>query len=147
MLKINGREVKGQNDSIKLFNIFEAGKTYILKLSPTRKFFLEETKDSKERLCKVIGKKVLLGKKVQINLHDGTNVLGDGKIKTGDSVYLDLSNKIKRHVSPEKGKEVFAISGKYEGQYGKILDIKDNKLQIKFKEGSSNLNLKNLIIL
>jgi len=147
MLKINGREVKSHNDSIKLFNIFEAGKTYILKLSPTRKFFLEETKDSKERLCKVIGKKILSGNKVQINLHDGTNVFGDEKIKTGDSVYLDLSNKIKSHVSPEKGKEVFVISGRYEGQHGKISDVQDKKMLVKFKEGSSTLNLKNLIVL
>jgi len=147
MLKINGREVIDHNDSIKLFNIFEAGKTYILKLSPTRKFFFEETKDSKERLCKVIGKKVLSGKKVQINLHDGTNVFGDNKINTGDSVYLDLSNKIKRHISPEKGKEVFVISGRYEGQHGKIADVQNKKMLIKFKENSSTLDLKNLIIL
>jgi len=146
MLKINGREVKGCNDSIKMFNIFEAGKTYILKLSPTRKFFLEETKDSKERLCKVIGKKILPGNKMQLNLHDGTNIIGDKKVQVGDSIYLDLSNKIKRHVSPEKGKEVFVISGRYEGQHGKISEL-GNKMLIKFKENSSTLNLKNLIIL
>lgn len=147
MLKINGREVKHYADSIKLFNIFEAGKTYVLKLSPTRKFFLEETKDTKERLCKVIGKKLLPKNKIQLNLHDGTNIIGDNKIKINDSLYLDLSNKIKRHISPEKGKEVFVISGKYEGQHGKISDVQDKKMLIKFKEGSSTLNLKNLIVL
>jgi len=146
MLKINGREVIDHNDAIKLFNIFEAGKTYVLKLSPTRKFFFEETKNTGERLCKVIGKKVLSGKKVQINLHDGTNVLGDNKLKTGDSVYLDSSGKIKRHVSPEKGKEVFVISGRYEGQHGKIAEA-GKKMLIKFKENSSTLDMKNLIVL
>ena len=49
MLKINGREVIDQNESIKLFNLFEADKAYVLKLSQTRKFFFEETKDSKGR--------------------------------------------------------------------------------------------------
>ncbi len=147
LLKLNGKDVRDYHDSIKLFNLFEAGKTYVLKLSPTRKFFLEETKDVKERLCKVIGKKLLPGNKIQINLHDGTNVLGDNKIKVGDSVYLDLSGKVKSHVTPEKGKEVFVIAGRYEGQHGKIAEVKDNKFLVKFKENSSNLDLSSLIVL
>ena len=147
MLKINGKEVQHYTDAIRLFNLFEAGKTYVLKLSPTRKFFLEETKDVKERLCKVTGKKLLANKKIQINLHDGTNVLGDNKIKVGDSVYLDLSGKIKSHVSPEKGKEVFIVAGRHEGQHGKISEVKENKINVKFKGGSSLLDLKNIFIL
>ena len=147
ILKINGREVIDYRESVHLFYIFQAGKDYVLKLSPTRKFFLEETKDGKERLCKVIGKRLVADNKVQINLHDGTNVIGDSKIKVGDSVYLDFSSKIKRHVSPEKGKEVFITGGRYEGQSGKIVDIKDKKLSIKFKEGSAVLDLEKLFVL
>jgi small subunit ribosomal protein S4e len=147
ILKINGRNVISQNESIKLFNVFEAGKTYILKLSPTRKFFLEEAKDGKERLCKVIGKTLLSGNKIQLNLHDGTNILSDNKIKINDSLYLDFSGKIKKHISLEKGNEVFIISGRYEGQSGKISDIQDKKVTIKFKEGSSTLNPKSIIML
>jgi len=147
ILKINWVEVMHPNEGICLFNIFKADKEYILKLSPTKKFFLEETKDSKERLCKVIGKKVLRGKKVQINLHDGTNLIGDNKIKVGDSVYIDNSGKVKRHVVPEKGGEIFAASGRYEGQDGKIIEIKDKKVLIKFKEGSSTLELENIFAL
>jgi len=147
ILKINGRNVRSQNESIKLFNIFEAGKTYVLKLSPTRKFFLEEAKDGKERLCKVIGKTLLSGNKIQLNLHDGTNILGDNKIKINDSLYLDFSGKIKKHISLEKGNEVFIISGRYEGRSGKISDIQDKKVTIKFKEGSSTLNPESIIML
>ena len=147
MLKINGREVIDQNESIKLFNLFEADKAYVLKLSQTRKFFFEETKDSKERLCKIIGKRLVSGNKIQLNLHDGTNLLWDKKANVGDSVYLDLSGKIKKHISPEKGREVFIISGRYEGQHGKIVNIQDRKISVKFKENSSVLGLGNLILL
>ena len=148
-LKINGRDVIDHNESIALFNIFEAGKNYVLKLSTTRKFFFEEIKDkdSKERLCKVIGKTILPGNKLQINLHDGTNILGDNKFSVGDSVYLDISGKIKKHVSPEKGNQAFIISGKYEGQSGKISDVKDKKISIKLDKGIAILDLDNLIIL
>lgn len=147
ILKINGKNVIDFHESVKLFNILEAGKTYVLKLSPTRKFFLEEVKDGKERLCKVIGKKLLAKDKIQLNLHDGTNVLGDNKIKIGDSLHLDLSGKIKKHVPLEKGKEVFIIAGRYEGQTGKISDVQGKKASIKFKEGSSNLDFDSIIVL
>lgn len=147
ILKINWTEVMHPNEGVHLFNIFKADKEYILKLSPTRKFFFEETKDSKERLCKVIGKKLLSEGRVQLNLHDGTNIIGDNKVKVGDSIYLDSSNKMKKHVAPEKGKEVFVASGRYEGQDGKIVEVKDKNILIKFKEGSSALRLENVFVL
>lgn len=147
ILKINGRDVIDHNESVSLFNVLEAGKTYVLKLSPTRKYFLEETKDGKERLCKVVGKKLVSGNKVQLNLHDGTNLLGDNKIKIGDSLYLDFSCKIKKHVSLEKGKEVFVTAGRYEGQSGKVSDVQDKKVIVKFKEGSSTLDIESIIVL
>lgn len=147
MLKINGREVIDYGESIHLFNLLQADKTYVLKLSPTRKFFLEETKEVKERICKVIGKKLLPKKKIQINLHDGTNMIGDNKIKIGDSLYIDFSGKIKKHISPGKGGEVFIIAGKYEGQDGKITEVQDKKISIKFKDNSAVLNLENIFLL
>lgn len=146
VLKINGKEVKDRRESVKLFNILEAGKTYVLKLSPTRKFFFEETKD-KERLCKVVGKKLLRNKKVQLNLHDGSNIVSDNKIKIGDSIYLDLSGKIKKHVSLEKGKEVFVICGRYEGKMAKIESIEGKEITIKLKDRKSTINLSNIIVL
>lgn len=146
LLKVNGKTVTDYHESIRLFNIFEADKPYVLKLSPVRKFFFEEIKNHDERLCKVVGKKLLQGDKIQLNLHDGTNVLGDKKTKIGDSIYLDLSGKIKKHVSLDKGKEVFILSGKYQGQSGKIEGHEDKRVVIKFKDGSATLPLKNIIL-
>jgi len=146
LLKVNGKIVSDYHESIRLFNIFEADKPYVLKLSPVRKFFFEEIKKADERLCKVTGKKLVGGNKIQLNLHDGTNVLGDKKIKIGDSLYLDLSGKIKKHISLEKGREVFILSGKYMGQSGKIENHEDKKVLIKFKEGSALLPLDNIIV-
>lgn len=148
MLKINGRIVKDFRESIGLFNLFEAGKTYVLKLSPTRKFFFEETKDKNERLCKVIGKRLSKKGIFQLNLHDGTNLLSNNdKIKIGDSLYLDLDGKMKKHIPLEKGSEVFMIAGRYEGQHGKVADISDKNITVKFKEGSSVLRIGSMIAL
>jgi small subunit ribosomal protein S4e len=147
LLKINGREVIDYNEGINLFSILEAGRSYVLKVTPTKRFTLEETKDGKERLCKVTGKKLITGGKIQLCMHDGTNILGDKKIKIGDSLYLDLSAKIKKHVSIDKGSSVFIISGRYEGQLGKVESIVDNKVSVKFKEGSAVLNQNSVVAL
>jgi len=41
-------------------------------------------------------KKLLKNNQIQLNLHDGTNILSKGKISIGDSVYVDSSSKIKK---------------------------------------------------
>ena len=148
LLKINGKQVIDHRESIRLFNILEAGKLYELTLLPTKRFVLKEIKKKNERLCKVIGKKLIKGNKVQLNLYDGSNVLTKNKIKIGDSVYLDFSGKITNHVPLEKGKKVFVISGKNMGHEGKIDSIKDKKLSIKFKdkEGLDELSLSQIVV-
>lgn len=148
ILKLNGREVKDYREPIYLFNILEAGKNYILSLTENNRFKFDETKSSSQRLCKVIGKKVLKGKKIQINLHDGTNVLSSEKISVGDSVYLDSKGKIAKHVSVEKGKTCFIIAGKYTGSSAKIESIEGNYVQISITEKkiSTWINKSNLIV-
>tara|TARA_Y100000310_G_C20688081_1_gene820393 strand:- start:1320 stop:1943 length:624 start_codon:yes stop_codon:yes gene_type:complete len=133
LLKINNKLVRSHKESIKLFNIFQADKKYQLILLPTGKFAFQETKDDK-RLCKVIGKKLLKKNSIQINLHDGSNSLTSEKINTGDSVYLDSSGKVNSHVSLEKSKDAFIISGKYAGQECKIQEVDDKLVKVKFKD-------------
>lgn len=144
-LKINGRTVKDYRESIKLFNIFEAGKTYVLSLLPTRKFFFQEISKSENRLCKVINKKLLSKGRVQINLHDGSNLISKEKINVGDSLYLDSSGKIKKQVLLEKGSDVFIFSGKYSGHEGKIHSLSGNIIEVKLKSGSPILNKSQVI--
>lgn len=133
LLKINGTEVKDHRDSIKLFNILHADKDYLLTLKSTGRFALEETKE-KNRACRIINKKVLKGKSVQLNLHDGSNILSDDKVKVYDTVYLDFNGKISKHVSFEKGSECIVLSGKYLGHKGKITSITDGKVKVTIKD-------------
>jgi len=134
LLKINGRLVEDFKESIKLFNILEADKTYVLSLLPTKKFVFEETKDSDTRLVKVINKRLVSKGLFQLNLHDGSNILTKDKINVGDSLILDFSSKIKKHIQIDKGKEVFVFSGKYAGHKGKVESISDSSITIKFKD-------------
>lgn len=148
MLKINGREVKDYREPVYLFNILEAGKHYILSLSENGKFKLEETKSSTQRLCKIIGKKMMKGKKIQVNLHDGTNLITGDKLSVGDSVYLDSKGKIAKHVAVEKGKSCFIVAGRYSGFSAKIESVEGNFLQVNIsdKKVQTWINKSNMIV-
>lgn len=147
LLKINGRLVKEYRESIQIFDVFEADKSYVLTLLPTNKFAFEDSKEKDIRLCKVINKRLISKGLFQLNLHDGSNVLTKDKISVGDSVYLDFAGKIKKHVSLEKGKEVFIISGKYTGLKGKVEAEDHKKITVKFKEASAVLDNSSMIAL
>ena len=148
IIHINGRTVFDYREPVQLFNILSVGsKSYVLGISETGKFIFSETKDSKKRLCKIVGKKLLNDNQLQINLHDGTNLVGKKEMKTNDSLYLDEKGKVLKHVSISSAKEVIIMSGKYIGKHGNIKSIKSGSAEISFKEGSALLPLRNIIAL
>ena len=148
IIQVNGRIVYDYREPVQLFNILSVGnKSYVLSISETAKFIFSETKDSKKRLCKIVGKKLINDNKLQVNLHDGTNFIGKKDMKTNDSVYLDNEGKVVKHIPIASAKEIMVMSGKYIGQHGNIKSIKGNSAEISFKEGSALLPLSNIIAL
>ncbi len=146
LIKLNGRLVKDHRESIRLFNILEADKQYVLTLLPTGKFAFHEAKNQ-HRLCKVTGKRLIKENKIQINFHDGTNLITNENLSIGDSAYLDFEGKIKKKEHLEKGREAFITSGKYLGLKGKIESVEGNKLSIHFKDLNKSTQLsKNQVI-
>lgn len=137
-IKINGRLVDDFRQTVKLFSIFEAEKKYRLTLLPTGRLNFEETKDS-TRTGKIIGKRLIPGNKIQICLHDGTTFVGKKELRVGDSVVLDMKNKVVQSIPLEKGQSVFIISGKSIGQEGKILSADEKGLSISI--GGKNVTL------
>ena len=57
-------------------------------------------KESSLKLCKIKGKNLMKGK-INLNLHDGRNIITDNKeIKVGDSVLIELpAQKINQHLN------------------------------------------------
>lgn len=134
-LKLNARPINDLRESIRLFNILSADKHYILTLNKARKFALEEIKNPQTRMCKVIGKTLLKNGKIQLNLHDGSNVLTKDKLSVNDTIYLDFEGKIKKHNPLEKASECFIIKGKYQGFKGKIEELNE-KAKIKLENSA-----------
>ncbi len=144
LLKINGKLVRDMHESIKLFNLFEADKNYLLTLSSTGRFIFKETK-LHERLCKVVNRRLIEQGKTQLNLHDGSNLITKGDIAIGDSVYLDFAGKMVKHKALAKGASVFVIAGKYAGLDSKLIDVVAKKVTIKQEGGTAVLNQRAVI--
>ena len=145
-LKVNWQPITNYKQSIKLFNLLEADKTYRLILSPTGKFLLEENPTKGVRLCKVINKTLIKGNKLQLNLHDGTNIITTEKINVQDSVHVDEKTKIKKHIPMKENSNAFITSGKYAGHQGKILSISNNQIKIKLSDKETTLKIKDVIV-
>jgi small subunit ribosomal protein S4e len=108
-------------------------------------------KDAETKTYKVVGKKILSGKKVQINLMQGKNIISDEKVNVGDSVVLNLKdNKIVKVIPLEKNRTAFALKGKHAGSSGKIIEIMDRggKKVAKILADDKKINVwtKNIIV-
>lgn len=112
----------------------ETGKLYPKKI---------EKEEADQKIEKIIGKKMLPGKKTQLNLYDGRNLLVEkDEYLTGDSIILTPDNKIKKHLRFEKGAVVYLIAGKHKGTTGILEAIKPmegrqpDRIIFKTKKGS-----------
>ena len=85
--------------------------------------------DTKIKTCKIVNKKILRGKKIQLNLYDGNNIIVDkDAYKVGDSIVVSVPKKeIKNHLKLEKGALIYLIGGKHIGRFGILDEIKQFK--------------------
>ncbi len=128
---------------------FIAGLMDVLSLSKTKEYFrillnkkgkiflvpIDST-EAKFKLCKIKNKCMIKGK-LQLNLHDGRNILADNKkYNTGDTVAIELpSQKVTSVIAFEKGAVVYLVSGKHVGSSGVLQEIKNDRVVVKTKEG------------
>jgi small subunit ribosomal protein S4e len=151
---VNGKEVRDEKKSILLFDtlsLIPSKKHYRLNLSKAGKFKLEEIKETetKNKVAKVINKKILKGKKVQINLSDGRNFLSDIKCNINDSVLIDLEKKKVEKCLPLKSKsKVVVFQGKHAGEVGIIEKVDEERKMVKIseKEKSIKVLIKQVIV-
>ncbi len=125
-LMISGKIARDEKTSLELFDILTiipAKENYQLVFSKFGKYDLEkiDEKDTKTKVSKIIGKKALKGKKMQINLLDGRNYFSESECKVNDSVVIDLAkNKISKVLPLKEKVNILTIGGKHAGARGKI---------------------------
>ena len=155
LVLLNGKEISDDKLGIGLFDILsfpKIKKAYKLVIQKTGKFWLVEVKETEvgKKISKIIGKKILKGKKIQLNISDGRNILSDTKCAVGDSVVLNIKEKRIEKCLPLKNKaKIFLFGGKHIGEEGEILELNENKTIAKTKADGKEINVltKQLIVI
>lgn len=89
------------------------------------RYVLKEIEDSDKKLYKITNKTVVKGGKIQLNLFDGTNILGTNEYKTKDSILLKIPEKqILDHLKFEEGAMIMIIGGTHAGEIGRVKSYK-----------------------
>jgi small subunit ribosomal protein S4e len=151
---VNEKPAMDERQGLTLFDkitIVPEKKSYQLTLSKNGKFTSEEVseKEAGFKISKVKNKTLLKGKKVQLNLDDGRNVISSEKCETNDSVVVDLKKKKVEKVLPLKENvSAFVFAGKHAGFAGKIEKINlEQKIAI-LKDAKKQVNvlIKHLVV-
>ncbi len=145
---LNKKIVRDEKNSALLFDILTiipSKKDYKIELSDKGKFKIKEIKKSEAnyKISKIINKKILKGKKPQLNLNDGRNFISDIKCNVNDSVLINFKDKKIEKCLPLKEKaKVIIIGGKHAGEKGII-----NKITLEKKMAELNITGKEVNVL
>jgi small subunit ribosomal protein S4e len=123
---VDGRVRKDPKFPVGLFDVVSIPKNNeYYRMLQTSKGKLELRKldnPDARKLCKIVNKTTLKGGKIQLNLHDGTNLLGTNEHKPGDSLILSLPEKnIVKHLKFTEGNLAIVIGGQHSGEIGRIV--------------------------
>lgn len=153
-VKIDGVVRKDHKYPVGLMDVIEIQKTneYFRVVPKKGKLIVIKIKkeNAKQKLCQIKNKTTIKNGNLQLNLHDGRNIITTIKnpkkpsediYKVGDTLVISLPDqKIKNHISMKEGNLAIITDGKHAGSVGKITKImilkkiKDNRIRIKGKE-------------
>ena len=158
-IKIDGTIKKEKKYNVGLMDVIsieEIDKTYRVVTIEGRLRVVEIKKeDAKQKLGKIINKMMIKGKKCQITLHDGRNIiLSKPDYSVGDSLMISIPDqKIKDHFKLDKGYTVIITSGKHTGNIGKITKVdiiktpEDTKVTVKVEDKEVTTYKRNIFVI
>jgi len=156
MVMVNHQIRKDENFPVQILDTItlkESGKNYRLEIV-NKKFSLKEIsqEDSKTKIVKISGKKILKNGLIQMNLDDGRNILTKESFSVGDSAIINTQEgNIEKILSLKEGSSVEIILGKHAGEKGKLTGFE--KLQrgkayiIKLKDKEVVLPFKTILVI
>ncbi|SRR3989344_2791763 len=144
---VNGRKITDEKHAVSLFDtitIIPMKKNYVVELSEKKKFGLKEIPESEshKKISKVLNKKILKGKKVQINFTDGNNLISDMKCNVNDSVVVNMKNKKEEKCLPLKERaKVLVFEGKHTGENGVVEKINPDHKMVEINSHGKKINV------
>ena len=151
-ISVDGKIITEEKFPISIFDsigLAKLGKYYRVILNESGKIALEDIheKESTQKICKVIGKKILNKGIKQVNCFGGRNFISKEKISMNDSVIVDLkTNNISKIMPLKIGSEIFIIGGEHIGEKGKISEL-DKNIKVNIKNKNFEINAKNIIVI
>jgi small subunit ribosomal protein S4e len=130
---VDKKQRKDPNYPLGLMDVLEIPKSkkYYRVSVDKHGLLLEETvsTSSDKKLCRIQDKRVLRGGVIQLNLHDGRNILTEKKIyNPNDSIVIEIpGQKIVKHYKFDKNTHATVVSGKNIGMTGKVKEVFDRK--------------------
>ncbi len=152
---LNNKVVRDEKNSAQLYDIITIipmKKNYVIELSEKGKFKVRELNESEldKKIAKIIDKKILKGKKTQLNLSDGRNFLSDVKCMVNDSVLINLGDKkIEKCLPLKENAKIIIFAGKHSGEQGIVNKINQEKklVELSIKEKKRNVLIKQLMVI
>ncbi|MFC1690963.1 30S ribosomal protein S4e [Nanoarchaeota archaeon] len=140
-LLVDGKRRKDQKSLVGLMDIItipQLKKSYRMILDNRGKLKTIEIADNEVnlKLCKVMSKTLLRGKKIQLNLGSNRNIIIEkDEYTVGDTVVIGLPDqKINKVLKLEKGASIYLIGGKHLGSTGSIENIEGNMITFRTPE-------------
>jgi len=130
---VDGKRRKDPKHIVGLFDVIsipQLKRSFRLIFDKKGRIIVNEVneKESSIKVSKIVGKTILPKGKIQLNLHDGKNILSDVNVKVGDSIVLNLPDlKIKEVLPLKEGVTIFLTKGKHGGSVGLLKEIKNNE--------------------
>ncbi len=126
---VDKKIVKDHHFPIGIMDLIEIPDTkefFIVLFDKLGKFVLKKTKNPNIKYCKILDKKILKNKSVQLNLDGGRNILvKKDEYKVGDTALLDLTKKeITGSLKLEKNAIIYLFAGKHVGNVGVFDSVK-----------------------
>lgn len=138
---VNGRRVKDYRFPVGLMDVLtlkKTGESFMVLFSPKGKIIAQETgPDEAIDMVRIKDKTFLKGGRVQLNFHDGRNLIVEkDSYKTGDTLVID-GKSVKDHLSLEKGCPVFLIGGRHIGLSGTVDEVREDRIIYKDDAGQA----------
>jgi small subunit ribosomal protein S4e len=134
---IDGKIAKDPKRAVGLMDIVEIPITkerYIILVDKSGSLKLEGIKatEAKTKLLTIVNKTVIKGGRLQLNFHDGRNLLVESSqakaYHVHDTILLNLKdNSVKQHIKFEKGSLAFVTKGSHKGEIATVKEI--NKIR------------------
>lgn len=128
---VDGRVRKNSKFPVGLMDVVQLpalNKSYRVLLDVRGRLILREIPQAETqfKLCKVVRKDVISGRKIQLTFNDGKTLSGDfGEFKLRDVAKLSLPDpKILERIAYEKGTAALVTGGRNVGRLGKIVEVK-----------------------